>query len=101
MVGGFQDSGDFVVLALGGDAPALHVEDLGFGVDVGDGGATVLAADAEDFVGAASEMPDLAVALNGDDVFGIEENGVGFVVVVGQRDAGERVHPGGSVGGPG
>jgi len=38
----------FVILALGGNAPGLHVEDFGFGVNVGNGGAPVFSAEAKD-----------------------------------------------------
>ncbi len=69
----------FVILALGGNAPAVDIVDAGIRIEKGMATfAETSAAGAQNLVGAAVDFLELAVGLDDQDFFGIEKDGVRF-----------------------
>ncbi len=82
-----------------GNAPATDAGDAGVGVVRQGDLAKVPAARAENFVGVAVNLLELAVWLHHQDFFRVEEDRIRFFIVGRQRGVGEGVHPGRRVAG--
>src|SRR5207248_10145001 len=88
---------DLVVLALSRNAPAAKSRDFSMRIERDANDAVLAAARAQNLVDDAHPCLDLVQGLDSDRVLGIEEDGVGFVVVSGKWCRSSGMHPGWSI----
>src|SRR5581483_11939752 len=85
---------DLVILALGRNAPAAQCSNLAAWIKRNCGNAVVSPAGPKDLVNRANPGLDLIDRLDVDHTLGIEEHGVGFVIMGGKGRRYDGMHPG-------
>ncbi len=87
----------FIIFARGGNGPAVQRRDFSLVIEVEMPFAVMAAIGPEDFVDRPINLLHFSVGLDGENFFGVQQDGIRLFIMLRERRIGNGMHPGRSI----